>query len=76
MTIDAESSMVSKEYLSTARTLLRIARSMTDGAIANRLKALAEDYERRAQGPELAESGKGLSPIAVRGDSAARSNSR
>jgi hypothetical protein len=42
--------MVSKEYLGTARTLLRIARNMTDGAIANRLKALAEDYERRAQG--------------------------
>jgi hypothetical protein len=48
---------------------------MTDGAIANRLKALAEDYERRAQVGEFAESAKGLSPVAVRGDTAARFNS-
>ena len=68
--------MVSKEYLSTARTLLRIARNMADGAIANRLKALAEDYERRAQGSEFAVSAKGLSPIAVRGNTVARFNSR
>jgi hypothetical protein len=68
--------MVSKEYFGTARTLLRIARNMTDGAIANRLKALAEDYERRAQGGEFAESAKRLSPIAVRSDTAARFNSR
>ena len=68
--------MVSKEYLSTARTLLRIARNMTDGAIAARLKALAEDYERRAQRGEFAESAKGLSPIAVRSDTAARFNAR
>jgi hypothetical protein len=57
--------MVSKEYLSTARTLLRIARNMTDGAIANRLKALAEDYERRAQRGEFAESAKGRSLFAA-----------
>jgi hypothetical protein len=68
--------MVSKEYLSTARTLLRIARNMTDGAIAARLKALAEDYERRAGRAELVESAKGVPPIAVRGDAAARFNSR
>jgi hypothetical protein len=30
-----------KEYLYTARALLRIAKSMTDETIANRLKALA-----------------------------------
>jgi hypothetical protein len=48
--------MVSKEYLGTARTLLRIARNMTDKAIAGRLKALAEDYERRAHKAEIAES--------------------
>ena len=40
--------MLSKEYLATARTLLRVARSMADQAIADRLKALAEGYERRA----------------------------
>jgi hypothetical protein len=41
--------MLNKEYLNTARTLLRVARSMTDQAIADRLKMLAEGYERRAE---------------------------
>jgi hypothetical protein len=54
--------MVSKEYLSTARTLLGIAKNMTDQTIAERLKALAEDYERRARKAGLAESAKGLTP--------------
>ncbi|SHG91220.1 hypothetical protein SAMN05444169_4767 [Bradyrhizobium erythrophlei] len=35
--------MVSKEYLETARTLLRAAKNMTDRRIAGQLKALAED---------------------------------
>lgn len=68
--------MVSKEYLGTARTLLRIAKSMTDQTVASRLKALADDYERRAQKAEIAELAEALSPIAVRGDTAARTNSR
>jgi hypothetical protein len=38
-----------KEYLETARTLLRAAQTMTDRAIAGQLKALADDYERRAK---------------------------
>jgi hypothetical protein len=38
-----------KEYLKTAKTLLRAAQTMTDGAIAGQLKSLAEDYERRAE---------------------------
>ena len=38
-----------KEYLETARTLLRAAQTMTDQAIAGQLKALADDYERRAE---------------------------
>ena len=38
-----------KEYLETARTLLRAAQTMTDQAIAGRLKALADDYQRRAE---------------------------
>ncbi len=38
-----------KEYLETARTLLRAAQTMTDRAIAAQLKALADDYERRAK---------------------------
>jgi hypothetical protein len=60
--------MVSKEYLSTARTLLGIAKNMTDQTIAERLKALAEDYERRARKAGLAESAKALTPaLAGRG---------
>jgi hypothetical protein len=41
--------MLSKEYLKTARTFLRMAQNITDQAIGDRLKALAEDYERRAE---------------------------
>jgi len=38
-----------KAYLETARTLLRAAKTMTDSAIAGQLKALADDYQRRAE---------------------------
>jgi hypothetical protein len=38
-----------KEYLKTARTLLQAVQTMTDQAIAGQLRALAEDYERRAE---------------------------
>ena len=38
-----------KEYLKTAETLLRSAQSVTDQAIAGQLKALADDYQRRAE---------------------------
>ena len=38
-----------KEYLETARTVLRAAQTMTDSAIASQLKALADGYERRAE---------------------------
>ncbi len=48
--------MVSKQYLETARTLLRIARNMADQTVADRLKALAEDYERRAAQASHAEA--------------------
>jgi hypothetical protein len=37
------------EYLSAAQTLLRTAKTMADQAISGQLKALAEDYERRAE---------------------------
>ena len=37
-----------KEYLETARTLLR-AQTMTDRAIAGQLEALADDYQQRAE---------------------------
>jgi len=38
-----------KGYLKTAQTLLRAAQTMADRAIADRLKALAEDYQRRTE---------------------------
>ncbi|MGY3622382.1 hypothetical protein ACVJGD_008578 [Bradyrhizobium sp. USDA 10063] len=38
-----------KAYLETARTLLRVAQTMTDEAIAGQLKSLADDYQRRAK---------------------------
>jgi hypothetical protein len=38
-----------KEYLKAAQTLLLAAQSMTDQVIAGRLKALADDYQRRAE---------------------------
>jgi ATP-dependent exoDNAse (exonuclease V) beta subunit len=57
-----ELKMLSKEYFETARTLLRIARNMTDQTIAGRLRALAEDYER------CTDAGKAVAPVAVRGE--------
>ena len=47
-----------KTYLETARTLLRAAQTMTDSAIASQLKALAEDYERRAEKASHADAAK------------------
>jgi hypothetical protein len=41
--------MIGKEYLYTAQALLRVAKNITDQTIANRLMALAADYERRAR---------------------------
>jgi hypothetical protein len=38
-----------KAYLQTARTLLRVAQTVIDQAIAGQLKALADDYQRRAE---------------------------
>jgi hypothetical protein len=38
-----------KEYLETAQSLLRAARTMTDAAVAARLEMLANDYQRRAE---------------------------
>ncbi|RXT54375.1 hypothetical protein B5V03_00070 [Bradyrhizobium betae] len=51
-----------KAYLETARTLLRAAQTMTDSAIAGQLKALAEDYERRAERASQVDAAKALSP--------------
>jgi hypothetical protein len=47
--LTTEPVMLSKEYLQTAQTLFRVARDMADQTIADRLKSLAQDYERRAE---------------------------
>ena len=60
--------MISKEYLETARTLLRAAQNMTDGRIAGQLKALAEDYERRAEKAAHADAAKALARSAAPGE--------
>jgi len=49
-----------KEYLETARTLLRAAQTMTDQAIAGQLKARADDYERRAEKASQVDAAKAL----------------
>jgi hypothetical protein len=54
-----------KEYLKTAETLLRAAQSMTDRAIAGQLKALADDYERRAANASNVNAAKALARSAA-----------
>jgi hypothetical protein len=49
-----------KQYLQSARTLLRAAQTMTDEAIARQLKALADDYERRAEKASQVDAAKTL----------------
>ena len=58
--------MLSKQYLETARTILRAAQTMTDHHVAGQLKALAEDYERRAEKAARADAAKALARSAVR----------
>jgi len=54
-----------KQYLKTAQTLLRTARTMTDQAIAGHLKALADDYQRRAEKASRDDAAKALARSAV-----------
>jgi hypothetical protein len=54
-----------KEYLKTAETLLRVARTMTDLAIAGQLKARADDYERRAEKASHVDAAKALARSAA-----------
>jgi hypothetical protein len=58
--------MPSKGYLGTTRTILRAAQTMTDQHVAGQLKALAENYERRAQKAAHAEAAKALARSAAR----------
>jgi threonine dehydratase len=57
-----------KEYLETARALVDAAKTMSDQAIADRLKALAEDYERRAEKAAHADAAKALARSAARAE--------
>jgi len=54
-----------KQYLETARTLLRAAQTMTDTAIAGQLRALAEDYERRSEKASQDDAAKALARSAA-----------
>ena len=54
-----------KEYLHTARTLLRAAQAMTDEMFAGQLKALADDYERRAEKASQVDAAKAIAHAAA-----------
>jgi hypothetical protein len=54
-----------KQYLRTAETLLRAGRTMTDRVIATQLKALADDYERRAEKASRDDAAKALARSAA-----------
>ena len=54
-----------KEYLKTAETILRVAQTMTDRAIADRLKALADDCQRRAERASHVDAAKALARSAA-----------
>jgi hypothetical protein len=54
-----------KVYLKTAETLLRAVQTMTDRAIAGQLKALADDYQGRAEKASHVDAAKALARSAV-----------
>ena len=54
-----------KEYLKTAQTLFRTAKTMTDQAVAGQLRALADDYERRAEKASRDDAAKALARLAA-----------
>ena len=54
-----------KQYLQTAQTLLRAAQTMTDAVVASQLKALADDYEQRAEKASLVDAAKALARAAA-----------
>jgi hypothetical protein len=63
---DCGGEMLSKEYLDTARTILRVAQTMTDQYVVDKLKALAEDYERRAEKAAHADAAKTMARSSAR----------
>jgi hypothetical protein len=54
-----------KQCLKTAETLLRAAQTMTDLAVADQLRALAEDYQRRAENASHVDAAKVLARSAA-----------
>jgi len=54
-----------REYLETARTLLCAAQTMTDSVIAGQLKALADDYQRRAEKASQVDAAKAFARSAA-----------
>jgi hypothetical protein len=58
-----------KQYLKTAQTLLRAAQTMTDGVIAAQLKALADDYEQRAEKASHVDAAKAFARSAASAES-------
>ena len=54
-----------KEYLKTAETLLGAAKIMTDRAVAGQLRALAEDYQRRAEKASHVDAAKASARLAA-----------
>lgn len=58
-----------KQYLKTARTLLRAAQTMTDATIAGQLKALADSYERRAEKASQVDAARALARLAASAES-------
>ena len=56
------------QYLKTAQTLLRAAQTMTARAIAGQLKALADDYQRRAEKASHVDAAKARAAASVERD--------
>lgn len=54
-----------RQYVQTARSLLRAAQTMTDEVVVAQLKALADEYERRAAKTSLADATKALARSAA-----------
>jgi hypothetical protein len=59
-----------REYSRTAETLLHAAQTMTDGAIAGQLRALADDYRRRAEKASHVDAAKALARSVANADGA------
>jgi hypothetical protein len=54
-----------QQYLKTGETLLRAAQTMADRAIAGQLRALADDYQQRAEEASHVDAAKALARSAA-----------